>query len=288
MLTIRRLLIDLESSFPRRWAGGDAFLTAWFNALSMSFPEGEQFFINSVREGYKALPAPQQSEFEEAVRGFVGQEATHRRLHSLYNAQLTAQGLINHWEPRIRTRTARLAGADPRHALAITAANEHFTALLAHHLLTTPALLQGAEPRLELLWQWHSAEECEHRSVAFDLYRALGGNLRWQRRWMVMVTLFLLTDTWRQTLHNLWRDGALFAPSTWVSATRFLFGAQGIVRLTFKPWAQYFRKGFHPEQQDERAALHWLAHHGQSYTAVGAKTATQPVPTPLASATLVG
>ena len=49
-LTVRRLRVDLDTPLPRHWAG-DAFRTAFFNALSMSFPAGEQLFIDSVRRG---------------------------------------------------------------------------------------------------------------------------------------------------------------------------------------------------------------------------------------------
>src|SRR5882672_6635367 len=97
---VRRLLIDLDTPPPRRWCGGDAFRTAWFNALSMSFPFGEQFFIDSVRAGMESLPAEQRAAFEPAVKGFIGQEATHRRIHALFNEHLAKQGLVNHWEPR--------------------------------------------------------------------------------------------------------------------------------------------------------------------------------------------
>ena len=44
ILPVRRLLIDLQTPFTRDWNGGDAFRSAFFNALSMSFPAGEQFF----------------------------------------------------------------------------------------------------------------------------------------------------------------------------------------------------------------------------------------------------
>jgi uncharacterized protein len=50
-LVVRRLLVDLQTPLPRHWCGGDAFRTALFNALSMSFPVGEQFFIDSIRLG---------------------------------------------------------------------------------------------------------------------------------------------------------------------------------------------------------------------------------------------
>ena len=68
-LVVRRLLIDLEAPFERHWCGGDAFRSALFNALSMSFPVGEQFFIDSVRNGFKALPADKQPRFKEEVQG---------------------------------------------------------------------------------------------------------------------------------------------------------------------------------------------------------------------------
>ena len=92
-LTVRRLLVDLDSPFPVRWNGGDAFLSAWFNALSMSFPVGEQFFIDSVRDGVKQLPDAERQRFAAEVAGFIGQEATHRRVHGLFNAHLQRQTL---------------------------------------------------------------------------------------------------------------------------------------------------------------------------------------------------
>src|SRR5687767_15193669 len=91
-LVVRRLLVDMEAPFARHWNGGDAFRSAFFNALSMSFPVGEQFFIDSVRNGVKSLPEEKRKPFESEVQGFVGQEATHRRIHSLFNGQLDRHG----------------------------------------------------------------------------------------------------------------------------------------------------------------------------------------------------
>lgn len=71
-LVVRRLLVDMERPMPRHWCAGDAFRTALFNALSMSFPVGEQFFIDAVRNGHKAMPAEQQERWRTEVQGFVG------------------------------------------------------------------------------------------------------------------------------------------------------------------------------------------------------------------------
>jgi predicted metal-dependent hydrolase len=100
-LPVRRLLVDLEREIPARWFAGDAFRTAHFDALSMSFPAGEQFFIDSVRAGHRALPAEARAAFAEEVQGFIGQEAAHRRVHGLFNAHLAARGLENRWHDRM-------------------------------------------------------------------------------------------------------------------------------------------------------------------------------------------
>lgn len=269
-LVVRRLLIDLEPPVARHWCANDAFLTAWFNALSMSFPVGEQFFLDSVRNGAKDLPPEQQAAWKAEVQGFVGQEATHRRIHALFNAQIERHGLVNTWGPRIEERMKVLAGADPRHHLAITAANEHFTALFAEWMLSHPEVFNHTEPRLKNLWLWHSAEESEHKSTAFDLYQALGGSHAWRVKWMRRVTVFFLTDALRQTALNLHRDGTLWHWSTWRSAARHLLGREGLLSNSFKAWRAYFRPDFHPNQQSSDLSSNWLERNADQYTRVGA------------------
>ena len=269
-LVVRRLLVDMEAPIARHWCAGDAFRTALFNALSMSFPVGEQFFIDSVRNGFKALPPAKQEQFRAEVHAFIGQEATHRRLHGLYNAHLERLGLVNEWEPRAREMQKLLEGAEVRHHLGITAANEHFTAIMADWMLRNADLLGTEDSRLVTLWLWHSSEESEHKSTAFDLYHALGGNHEWRITWMKRITRMFLMDTMRQTILNLRNDGSLWKWSTWRSAASCLFGRRGLIRQSYRPWREYFRVDFHPGQQDSAAALKWLEAHKDQYVPVGA------------------
>jgi predicted metal-dependent hydrolase len=268
-LVVRRLLVDMEAPIARHWCAGDAFRTALFNALSMSFPVGEQFFVDSVRDGFKALPAGKQEHLRAEVQGFIGQEATHRRLHALYNAHLDKLGLVNTWAPRAAERLKLFASADPRHAVAVTAANEHFTAIMAEWMLRNADLLGDHDPRLATLWLWHSAEESEHRSTAFDIYQALGGSHEWRITWFRRITLVFLGDVLRQTVSNLRHDGTLWTWSTWKSAAAYLFGERGLVRQTYKPWREYLRRDFHPRQQDDALSREWLQAHRDAYVAVG-------------------
>ena len=262
-LVVRRLLVDLDSPIERRWNGGDAFRSAFFNALSFSFPAGEQFFIDAVKKGVAQLSPEQRPRFDAEVRAFIGQEATHRRIHQRFNVQLEAQGLVNRWVARIEARRRRLEGldADVRAWVGLTAATEHLTAILADYLFAHPEALAGAEPRLRDLWLWHSSEESEHRSTAFDLYRALDGNEYWRRRLFLVVSVNFGVDLLRQTVNNLWRDGSWWWPSTWWSAARMLFGRGGLVPALAGPWRRYRRADFHPSQGDAAPALRWLAEH---------------------------
>lgn len=267
-LPVRRLLVDLESPLDRHWNGGDAFRTAFFNALSMSFPVGEQFFIDSVRAGMAALPEAERQRREPELRGFIGQEATHRRIHALFNAHLERQGLVNRWEPRIRRRLVRLQGVDLRAGLAVTAATEHFTAIMAEHLLGHDGPLAGAERRLQLLWHWHASEEIEHRSVAFDLYRSLGGSERWRRRIFWLVSWYFCSDVLRQTANNLWRDGSWWRVATWAGGARFLLGREGLLPSLFRPWRAYLQADFHPARLSGPAGADWLLRHQADYLRV--------------------
>lgn len=279
-LTIRRLLVDLRQGFERHWTG-DAFTSAYYNALSFSFPAGEQFFIESVRAAAAALPdTPEHASLKQMARDFIGQEATHRHLHSMYNAELERQGLVNHWGPRIERRLqvgrAKYMVHSSRpymHELAITAAFEHLTSVFGDQTLKNvdgPGdWLLHAQAHMRTLWHWHAAEECEHKAVAFDLYLAHGGNHTWRMRWYRFVLIQFLTDTLRQTLHNLWRDGTLFKPKTLLTGLRFVFGRHGFIRRYLKPLWAYTRVDFHPNQWGTpELAQRWLQGHAEQWRAV--------------------
>lgn len=266
-LTVRRLHVDLSRGFGRYWLGGDVWRTAFMNALSMSFPLGEQMFIDSVR----AVPpeAIVDPALRADVKDFVGQEASHRFVHEQVNAELARQGYPYTLEGRLRRRAARAARLPVQDRLAITCALEHYTAMLADYVLRNPEWLRDAEPQLRVLWSWHAAEELEHKAVAFDVYRAAGGG--WVKRvlWYLHVSFAFWLDTLQQTAHNLRRDGRLFAPRTWASAARSFFGRRGMAWALFSPALRYLSPRFHPWQHDNRDLLRlWLERNDGAYRAI--------------------
>ena len=268
-LVVRRLLVDLATPFPGRWNGGDAFRSAFFNALSMSFPVGEQYFMDSVRNGLKALPEAKRAALAAEVQGFVGQEATHRRLHALFNGQLEKLGYRNEIEARALRRLKANAHRNVRMHVAATAATEHFTALFANWMLRHPEALAGAEPRLQTLWLWHSAEEAEHACTAFDVYNALGGDYTWRIRTFHYITITFLADVMRQTVRNLWHDGSLFKWRTWQSGAQLLLARDGMLRGNYRQWRDYKARDFHPSQHDATLSQNWLRDNANQFSVVG-------------------
>ena len=263
---VRRLRIDLSAGFGRLWAGGDPYRTHHLNALSMSFPVGEQFFIDSVKKGVSLLSTADQESWASKIDGFVGQEATHRFLHAQFNTQLEKQGLVNHWHRWALWRIQRGAHIHPVNHVAITAALEHFTAVLATAVLEHPSWLDDAEPDLALMWRWHAVEESEHKAVAFDLYRAIGGGEIRRILWFIHVGFVFLIEANLQTMINLWRSGHWWRPRTWVCALRFVFGMQGLLWATVLPLLRYLRPSFHPNQlSSAREGAEWLVMNRAMY-----------------------
>ena len=271
-LLVRKLDIDLSQGFSRHWHSQDAFLSMYFNALSMSFPEGEQFFIDSVRGALPLLPdLPEHQALRETISQFIGQEATHRQLHHLYNTHLEKQCLVNRWQhwTRRRISIAKKLNLHPLSLLAVTAAYEHCTAVFADGTLRYSDWFEGAEPHMQMLWRWHAAEETEHKAVAFDLYRTLGGSNLRRCAWYVHVLLLFTLEASRQTLLNLWRDKSLFHVSTLGSALKFMLGRKGSLWRCTRPLLQYFKPSFHPNDHDNRTlAEGWLTAHTASWRSV--------------------
>ena len=121
-VAVRRLLVDLDQPFALHWNGGLAFSSQMFNALSMSFPKGEQYFIDSLRAGVKALPEHRREAWSADLALFVGQEATHSDLHGKFNAVLHDHGLDNAWARRVQCRLQRRKGWSTKSNVAATAA----------------------------------------------------------------------------------------------------------------------------------------------------------------------
>ncbi len=257
-VTRRDLHFDLDGLDIRHWHPEGPHVAHFFNALSLTFPEGERFFIESVRKHQDAVQDPR---LREDVRGFIGQEAMHGREHDAWNAKIRAAGLpadrIQGYVKR-NTDLGRRLFSD-RAQLAMTLALEHYTAEMANQLLTDPRLLGDCDPKAKALWHWHAVEETEHKAVAFDVYRAAYGDTRgawWTRvriMWMITIEFWLHIFTFHVMLVRA--DGGGRDWRGWLRALRYLWIRPGpMLRIPGMVW-RYCRRGFHPWERDNRALV---------------------------------
>lgn len=153
----------------RHWFADSRAATHVSNGVNLLFPAGERFFVRSVRHYLDRLSP----ELASRVKGFFGQEGRHAQAHERLFDRLREQGfeidpILKQYE---RIAYGWLEPAfPPALRLAVTAAAEHFTALLAEDALTDGFLVH-ADPEIRRLLEWHAVEELEHKAVAFDVLR---------------------------------------------------------------------------------------------------------------------
>lgn len=256
-ITPRNIAFGRGATNPRWWLGGDPVATTFYNALSVTFPQGEGFFIESVRHFKDEVPP----ELKEQIAAFIKQEALHTREHVAFNRQVTDHGYdISRMEAGTKARLDLSRARHPVAQLAVTIALEHFTAIIAHAILADPRHLKGAPEEVRRLWLWHALEEVEHKAVAYDTYLHVTRNLSAFRRWSIRVRVMLLV-TWnfikyRKTdMADFYQQDGIRNAGTWWRTLKFLFARPGLVPAILKPYLSFYRPGFHPWDHDDRDLL---------------------------------
>lgn len=245
-IDVRDLRFDLQR-VPRDWHPGGAAITAYWDQLSIFFPLGEAFFVRSVKH---FLPELTDDRLRADVVAFCAQEGHHAREHRAYNERLAAEGLpVTALEGIVRRVLGVAQRFSPVRQLAITCALEHFTSLMGEQVLGHRELLEGADPTMARLWRWHAAEENEHRSVAFDVFVAVGGTRFQRSRSMLITSTFFWSLVTLHLALFLAKRGALLSPREHWRLFRFLWLDPGALRSLFAPWAAYFARDFHPAKR---------------------------------------
>lgn len=241
----------------RWWLNGDPVATAFYNALSVTFPKGEAFFIESV----KAFRDGVDERLAREIKAFTVQEVVHSREHIAFNKRVLDHGYdVTRLDARV-DQVLAIARARPAIVqLAATMALEHYTAIMAAELLRNPKHLAGADLESAEMWRWHAVEEIEHKGVAYDTYRhATNGMSRWKRWKIKALTMVLITGTfWMHriegTLDLLAQDGITGLRAR-AALARYLLISPGLVTRVIPAWLGYFLPGFHPWNHDDRALI---------------------------------
>lgn len=257
----RDLDVDL-AALPRHWMANNATATAISNGVNLLFPHGERFFVRSVNHFRDQIDDPA---LRAAIKGFFGQEGRHAHAHDELNAIMRTQGFeVDRFLDRYKRLSSWLeAHTPPKLNLAVTAAAEHFTAILAEGAFSQNMLDQAA-PAMRQLLAWHAAEEIEHRAVAFDVLQAIDPSYALRIAGLIYATI---------TLGGFWLWGALMLlrqePGGVRGARRDLGRVprrDPIIRRVFlRGIRQYLARDFHPSHNaTDRIAADWMAVRGMS------------------------
>ncbi len=256
-ITPRDRRFGRDAAQRRWWMNGDPVATAFYNALSVTFPRGEAMFIDAVKAHRDGVPP----KLAQEIRAFTMQEVMHSREHVAFNRKVEEAGYdLTELNADVDHILDLIAKRPPMVNLLATIALEHYTAILAADFLRNPELLKGADQEWGDLWRWHAIEEIEHKGVAYDTFlHATKDWSRW-RRWRAKTIMMMLVTSrfWPKRVKGmkalLRQDGL----SGWKVTARiwwYLLGKPGVLRKLIPAWLSYFKPGFHPWEHDDRALI---------------------------------
>lgn len=235
---------------PRFWFGGDPFRTRMFDALSLTFPDGERYFIQSVRLFRDQITDPS---LAARVSDFIKQEAQHGIAHDKMNQLMKEQGMPVEQFTTTLKKIFRfeLTKRSPQYNIAMTAAAEHLTALMAETFYSKRATLQEVHPYVRALLAWHSIEEMEHRDVAFDVMQQVGEVPEATRKFALAITTALMLG------FTLYRANVMLRCDGFNGRQRlqlfrkglpWFLGRKGILTTMKKEYLDWYKSDFHPSQ----------------------------------------
>ncbi len=255
-----KLSLHYDKFTPLYWYYNDPVATHFMEALSITFPQGEKFFVDSVLYfKHKVIDKEQLAD----ISGFIGQETMHSIEHSQLNNLLELrkyprQSLENHL--KVIFNVIRHV-TSPKGQLAFTCALEHMTAMFADIFFSCPEVYEALHPTVRPVWLWHNIEEAEHKGVAFDLFQLVDGSYFRRSYHMCMATVMFVMFVSYSLLRLMSKDKSFFNVKSIFKGLWLLFGfgeKAGYLRKQWKAYLSYFKPGFHPWQHDNSVQIEEL------------------------------
>ena len=247
-VTTRRYAFDHESVGPdRHWLDHDLFGSHLVAALSGVIPPGERFFAEAIRRQREQIDGP----LRDQIKGFIGQERLHQREHDEFNRSLARLGYPTMGIDRASAVTFAIAERLPaRLQVAVAAAIEHWTAVIAEHSLVEDQLADwDMSEATRAFLAWHLVEELEHRAVAFDVMQAMGTSEVERILAMRVAVAMMIPSVVGGLLVSLAGDRDTWNPLRLAQSLR-RFRRSAIVRRSFVvDLLAWNRPGFHPDRR---------------------------------------
>ncbi len=259
-ISVRRPGLEYpDGSLPKYFVADDIVRSHIAAMLSAVFPEGEDFFVRSVRNYRDKITDP---ELKEQVKGFIGQEALHGREHRAFNERLQDLGYPTRFtDRRVKIGLSILGKVAPRRTqLAVTAGLEHYTATLAEAILREDAArAEFGSDEVRTLFTWHALEETEHKSVAFDVFQHVCGKRYVRLGTMYAIHLGFLVAMSTSVAFSVALDrDARRHPIRILRSVRGLRTHVFFQRSVLRRLKDYDRADFHPDDHDTAELLaHW-------------------------------
>jgi predicted metal-dependent hydrolase len=138
-----------------------------------------------------------------------------------------------------------------RFRLSIVAAVEHVTCVLGTWMINNTELeALGSDQQMVDLLKWHGAEEVEHRTVAHDVYVAIGGS-NLLRIMMTVPVMFFILLTWKRGTQVFIRQDKS-GPSKYGFKAYWRAAKLGYLPglgLLLKAIFRYLRWNYHPQSE---------------------------------------
>ena len=265
-LPLRRVAFEFPDPDGLVWTRKPELAIA-ANSVSLLMPFVEPYVVRSIRAVVDELGDPN---LVEEAKGFVRQESQHHGQHRMYNERLAERyrgvGRIERWIDS----TYRFLERHTSTTFGVAfAAGFETVAFCAARWVEGHAddVLDGADQRGASMFLWHLAEEVEHKTVAADVYRSIGGG-RVRYSLAMFVSAFILA--WFSvlgTLTMMWHERRLLKP---IAHLRMLLWSLTFLFVLLPVMAVSMLPGHDPRDLADPYRLHsWISGHFDGIDSMG-------------------
>jgi hypothetical protein len=246
----RRIRFRFGEDRSKHFVNDDIVFSHVVATMSGFIPSAEDSVIQAVRRVADGITDPV---LKQQAAGLIGQESTHAQEHRRLNKKLVEMGYPIRSLDSKSSQERRIRGGQrlARVHLAFVTLAEHFNAVVARRVLSSDEIQAiPGDPEVWHLLNWHALEELEHKSVALDTYRAVGGSERLRIAIAVMAGLVETPLLLVSVLMSLGRDPVARRQPSRVVREAYALYRGPLARGFLSEMAKYLRPGFHPVDID--------------------------------------
>lgn len=287
-MTVRRMRFPYPDSATAHWNAARPEFSHVVNGGSLAMPYLEPYLIETMRKARAQITDPN---LQRDVDLYIAQEATHFRQHQQWNKRLADMGYKSVGPHEAQLKADYDAFTATRSFAFNLAYAEGFEAmgLTVGHMLVEDRefLFKDADPAVASMILWHFVEEIEHKTVTFDVFKALDGRYAWRIYGLAYATTHIFFRTWQAYRRMLIEDGRWYNLRNRLTIYRLLgrMLAKLLPRL-----ARILKPSYDPREVEDPAwIVNWWRLHREGATGLGELDTTRleghaPVPLPVRQA----